>query len=420
MNSSLFDNTPRPLAARLRPTDFADFVGQRHLLGERSLLRRMVEEDKLVSAIFTGPPGTGKTTLAHIISQRTQSHFATLNAVNAGTADIRAICKDAKELRLHQGQRTVLFIDEIHRFNKIQQDALLPEVESGNIILIGASTQNPSFALVPALLSRTVLFELHALDDEDMGRLVERGCAELGVTMDDEAREAIMTLCSGDGRRCLNTIEAAALLCQGNHITRQDIQDSTPRKIVRYDKNEDNHYDYISAFIKSVRGSDPDSALYYLAVMLEAGEDPLFIARRLAILASEDIGNAAPGAINMAASTMTIVERIGMPEARITLAQTTVYLCLSPKSNAAYLAIDKALASVRRERVLEVPDHLKNLKLRAGKASYQYPHDFGGFVRQNYMTEKRTFYEPTENGYEAKMKQFYQALWGEDGPNTGT
>ncbi|WP_051321607.1 replication-associated recombination protein A [Chrysiogenes arsenatis] len=419
--SSLFEPTHTiPLAVRMRPNDFDGFVGQQHLLQVGGLLRVMVEHDRLVSAILFGPPGTGKTTLAHIISQRTGSHFVSLNAVNSGTPEIKKVCDEARQLRRFQGQRTLVFIDEIHRFNKLQQDALLPEVESGGILLLGASTQNPSFALVPALLSRTFLFELQPLQDHDIAVLLQRGAAMLKTTVSDEATNAIIQLSSGDGRRALNLLEGAALVAGlGQPVELIHAEAASSRKAIRYDKNSDNHYDYISAFIKSVRGSDPDAAIYYLAVMLEAGEDPMFIARRLAILAAEDIGNAAPNALTMAAATLDIVATIGMPEARIPLAQMTLYLALSPKSNSAYLAIDAALNDVRTRGVLNVPSALKNGAKR-GESHYLYPHDFGGFTRQHYLSAPRTLYEPVLNGYEIKMAAFYQALWGDDESHSGT
>lgn len=418
-------NKMKPLAARMRPQTVDEIIGQSHILGPGKLLRRAIEADQLSSLIFYGPPGTGKTTIAKVIARTTKTHFAELNAVTAGVADIRRIVEEARERMVMNHQRTTLFVDEIHRFNKAQQDALLPFVEEGTIIFIGATTENPYFEVNSALLSRSQIFPLHALGEEELRGILqraledrERGLGDLDVRLTPEAEEHLIRYAEGDARRLLNALELAAATTppqtNGSILITLDVAvESIQRRAVRYDKSGDNHYDTISAFIKSIRGSDPDAALYWLARMLDAGEDHRFIARRLVILASEDIGNADPLAITVAVSCLQALEWVGMPEGRIPLAQATTYLACAPKSNAAYLGINEALRYIQENGHKPVPAHLRDASYK-GAASlghgrgYLYPHDYPeGYVPQQYFPDgvKTTFYRPKEIGYEAKIRE---------------
>ena len=419
-----------PLADRLRPASLADLVGQSHLLGPGKILRRAIESRQLVSMILWGPPGTGKTTLARIIARESQSHFTALSAVTAGVADVRKVIAQASERRRFDSRGTILFIDEIHRFNKGQQDALLHSVEDGTLLLIGATTENPSFEVIPALLSRCRVYKLEALAPEELETIVERalaaenGLKPANLRLDPEARRLLITLAGGDARNVLTALELAGRLATPDpegvrHIDSALVQEAMQRRTLLYDKQGEYHYDVISAFIKSVRGSDPDAAIYWLARMLDAGEDPLFIARRLIILASEDIGNADPHGLMVATAAFQAVHNIGMPEGRIVLAQATTYLAAAPKSNASYMAIEAASERVRAGDSVDVPLHLRNAPTRMmrdfGYASgYQYPHDTGGFIDQLYLPEElktAVFYHPSENGVEKKIKERLQQLW---------
>ncbi len=415
----------RPLAARLRPRTVDEVIGQSHILAPGKLLRRAIEADQVSSFIFYGPPGTGKTTLAKVIANTTKSHFAELNAVTAGVADIRRIVDEAKERLVMGNRRTTLFVDEIHRFNKSQQDALLPFVEEGTIILIGATTENPYFEVNSALLSRSQIFPLHPLNEQELAQIMDRaltdkiqGLGELAIELEQEAKEHLIRYAEGDARRLLNALELAVTTtppsADGTIRINLDVAvESIQRRAVRYDKNGDNHYDTISAFIKSIRGSDPDAALYWLARMIDAGEDPRFIARRLIISASEDIGNADPQALSVAISCFQALEIIGMPEGRIPLGQATAYLATAPKSNAAYLGINKALAQIQTDGHKSVPLHLRDrsykgaAKLGHGEG-YLYPHDYpDGYVPQQYFPDgvQYRFYQPKEIGYEQVIKE---------------
>jgi putative ATPase len=419
-----------PLAERLRPATLDEFVGQKHLLGEDKIIRRAIESGRLVSMILWGPPGTGKTTLARIIASESHSHFCSISAVTAGVGDVRKIIARAREQRKIDGRGTILFIDEIHRFNKGQQDALLHSVEDGTLLLIGATTENPSFEVISALLSRCRVYKLESLDSEELGIIIdhalaaEQGLKPLQLQLDPEARALLITLAGGDARNLLTALELASRLAHPDAsgvrlIDRVLIQEAMQRRTLLYDKQGEYHYDVISAFIKSVRGSDPDAALYWLARMLDAGEDPLFIARRLIILASEDIGNADPHGLMMAVSAFQAVHAIGMPEGRIVLAQATTYLACAPKSNASYLALEAASVRVHEGDPVDVPLHLRNAPTKMMKAfgyasGYKYPHDFGGFTEQNYLPEELkevTFYHPTENGIEKKIRERLLQLW---------
>ncbi len=409
-------NTPPPLAARMRPVTLEEVLGQDHILGPGKLLRRVIEADRLTNLIFYGPPGCGKTTLAEVIAKVTKRRFERTSGVLSNVATLRNICENARLFR--NGPGTVLFVDEIHRFNKSQQDVLLPYVENGTVTLIGATTHNPNIFVNSPLTSRSLVFELHALAPDAVIKLVERALADdqrglgaIKTRMDEAAKNFLAEICDGDARRALTALEVAVRSTAPDengvvNITPAVIEDCVQRKMVLYDKDEDGHYDTISAFIKSVRGSDPDAAIYWLAKMLEAGEDPRFIARRLIILASEDIGNADPRGLTVAVSAMQAVEFIGMPEARISLAQATTYLATAPKSNASYLAVDAAIADVRAGRMLAVPEHLKNVHVKAIgveglDTGYKYPHDFSGhLVEQEYLPVDKRYYNPTNQGYE--------------------
>ncbi len=406
----------QPLAARMRPVTLEEVLGQDHILGPGKLLRRVIEADRLTNLIFYGPPGCGKTTLAEVIARVTRRRFERTSGVLSNVATLRNICETAKLFK--DGPGTVLFVDEIHRFNKSQQDVLLPYVENGTVTLIGATTHNPNIFVNSPLTSRSLVFELRPLDEASVAALVHRALADqtrgmgtIPTSVTPEAAAFLATVCDGDARRALTALEVAVRSTPPAadglvHLTPAVMEDCVQRKMILYDKDEDGHYDTISAFIKSVRGSDPHAAVYWLAKMLEAGEDPRFIARRLIILASEDIGNADPRGLTVAVSAMQAVEFIGMPEARISLAQATTYLATAPKSNAAYLAVDAALEDIRSGRLLAVPEHLKNIHVEAvGRdgldTAYKYPHDFDQHtVQQEYLPVVKTYYRPTNQGYE--------------------
>lgn len=429
-NMDLFDymkqkkqESESPLASRLRPATLEEVVGQQHIIGKGKLLYRAIKADKLSSVIFYGPPGTGKTTLARVIANTTNAFFRQLNATTSGKKDMEAVIQDAKEAMGGFGRRTILFIDEIHRFNKAQQDYLLPFVEDGTVILIGATTENPYFEVNSALLSRSTIFELHPLAKEDIAQLLdramsdkERGLGAIRATLTPEARDFLADVAGGDARCALNAVELAVMTTEpgadGRIVIDLDIAaDCIQKRAVHYDKTGEQHYDTISAFIKSMRGSDPDAAAYYLAKMLQAGEDIKFIARRIMICASEDVGNADPMALTLAASACLAVERVGMPEARIPLAQAAIYVACAPKSNAAYLAIGKALDNVQKVKT-SVPGHLKNIHVNGEgdipqAVGYKYAHDYPEhYVRQQYLPDEiigEHFYEPTEIGYEKNI-----------------
>lgn len=420
-----------PLASRLRPTTLDEVVGQQHIVGKDKLLYRAIKADKLSSIIFYGPPGTGKTTLAKVIANTTSAEFMQINATSAGKKDMEEVVAAAKNNQGMYGKKTILFIDEIHRFNKGQQDYLLPFVEDGTIILIGATTENPYFEVNPALLSRSVIFELKKLSTEDIRTLLlravndtEKGMGSYHAQMDDDALEFLADMANGDARAALTAIELGILTTDRSedgiiHITLDVASECIQKRVINYDKTGDNHYDTISAFIKSMRGSDPDAAVYYLARMLYAGEDVKFIARRIMILASEDIGNADPQALQVAVAAAQAVERFGMPEARIVLAQAVTYMASAPKSNSAINAIDKAMRVVQETKTPPVPVHLQDAhyksagKLGHGKG-YKYAHDYKNhYVKQQYLPDGLTgevFYEPSENGYEQQIRAYYKKI----------
>lgn len=428
-----------PLARRMRPVSLDEFVGQEHILAEGMLLRRMIEVDRLSSIILYGPPGSGKTALAHIIAHTTKAHFERLNAVMAGVAELRDVISRAKNRLRAASQRTILFIDEIHRFNKAQQDVLLPDVEDGNVVLIGATVENPFFYLISPLISRSQVFELKPLSDEAMRQIIrraledeERGLGKLKVRIDDVAFDLLIAQAGGDARRALNALEIAVLSTPLDgageiHVTLEVIEESTQKKAVRYDRAGDDHYDTISAFIKSMRGSDPDATLYWLAKMIYAGEDPRFIARRIAICAAEDVGNADPLALILAQAALSISEFVGMPEAEIPLAQAAVYVATAPKSNASYMGLAQAKKDVEEGKVFEVPTHLREAsypgarKLGRGEG-YKYVHSYpGGYVEQSYLPESKVYYKPTDQGYEATIRKRLERWRRGDyeGPNGG-
>lgn len=432
-NRSLQGDREAPLAARMRPKTLEEFVGQAHIVGKGKLLYRAIRSDRLSSVLFYGPPGTGKTTLAKIIANTTKSAFHQINATTAGIKEIKETVEAAKADLGMYGRRTILFIDEIHRFNKSQQDALLPHVEDGTIILIGATTENPYFEVNKALVSRSIVFELHPLEQRDIESLLqraledtERGMGAYHAEMDADALAFLADTANGDARTALNALELAILTTEAEngrlHITLEIAEDCIQKRALNYDRDGDNHYDTISAFIKSMRGSDPDAALYYLAKMIYAGEDPKFIARRVVICAAEDVGNADPHALQVAVAAMEAVNFIGMPEGRIPLAQAVTYVACAPKSNAAYLGIDKALADVRTKRIKSVPPHLKDAHYSGAKEmghgiGYQYAHDFPGhYVAQQYLPDELVgtiYYAPTENGVERRIKEYLRRLKGE-------
>lgn len=414
-----------PLAARLRPTTLEEVVGQSHIIGKDKLLYRAIKADKISSIIFYGPPGTGKTTLAKVIANTTSAEFTQINATIAGKKDMEEVVHKAKDTLAMYGKRTILFIDEIHRFNKSQQDYLLPFVEDGTIILIGATTENPYFEVNGALISRSIIFELKPLEREDIKTLLkravydkEKGMGSFDAEIDEDALEFLADLSGGDARHALNAIELGVMTTDRSedgkiHITVEVAQECIQKRRVLYDKNGDNHYDTISAFIKSMRGSDPDAAVYYLAKMLYAGEEVAFIARRIMICASEDVGNADPNALTVAVSAAQAVERIGMPEAQIILSQAVTYVACAPKSNSACNAIFAANEEVRRSGNLPIPTHLQDAHYKGSAKlghgiGYKYAHDYPNhYVEQQYLPYELTgkkFYEPTENGYEAAIR----------------
>lgn len=427
--------TESPLASRLRPSTLDEVVGQKHIIGKDKLLYRAIQADKLGSIIFYGPPGTGKTTLAKVIANTTSANFRQLNATVAGKKDMEDVVKEAKDSLGMYGKKTILFVDEIHRFNKSQQDYLLPFVEDGTLILIGATTENPYFEVNGALISRSRIFELKSLEKDDIKELIhravydtEKGMGSYGAVIDEDAMEFLADVANGDARAALNAVELGILTTErledGKiHIDIDVAQECIQKRVVRYDKDGDNHYDTISAFIKSMRGSDPDAAVYYLARMLYAGEDIKFIARRIMICASEDVGNADPQALTVAVSASQAVERIGMPEAQIILSQAVLYVATAPKSNSAVMAIDEAMNAVRTQKTMPVPVHLQDKHYKGAEklghgAGYKYAHDYPNhYVRQQYLPdgmEEECFYHPSENGYEKKIKDHMSFLLGEN------
>ena len=413
-------DSAKPLAARMRPATLSEFAGQQHILAEGKLLRRMLDADRIGSMIFYGPPGTGKTTLAELIARQTRRHFARLNATTSGVREVREVLLAAADRLAADGTQTVVFIDELHRFSRSQQDILLPDVESGTISLIGATTANPFFSLVAPLISRSQVFEFKELEKPDLIALMrraladkKRGLATYQAVVDSEALDLIATMSDGDGRRALTALEIAVLSVSRttNNVDLSVAEESMQRRVLRFDPNGDDHYDVASAFIKSIRGSDPDAALYWLARMLESGEDPRFIARRLVISASEDIGNADPMGLPIATAAWQATETIGMPECRINLAQATTYLACAPKSNASYKAIDAAIADVRQNTLVPVPMHLRDGHYAGSEqlghgVGYQYAHDEAdGWVDQDYLGVDRQYYHPVDRGKESEIRQ---------------
>jgi len=416
-----------PLADRMRPRTLGEFVGQTHLIGEGKPLTSLIEADTIPSIIFWGPPGTGKTTLARIIANQTKAKFYHLSAVLSGVNDLREIIGQAKMQRELHDDINIVFVDEIHRWNKAQQDALLPHVEDGTITIVGSTTENPSFEVIGPLLSRTKVYCLNPLTSEELKSVVVRaledndsGLGKLKLSVEDDAMDFICNTADGDARRALNTLEIASDLIKGKKITLHDAESAVQKKSLLYDKKGEEHYNVISAFIKSMRGSDPDAAVYYLARMLEAGEDPLFVARRMVIFASEDVGNADPQAVQVAISCMQSYDFVGMPEGWIPLAQCATYLASAPKSNASYKSYLKARSDVVEHGVLPTPLHIRNAptklmeELKYGEG-YKYPHDFEGhFVAEEvYLPEKlrgKIYYAPTENGYERVIKERLKSL----------
>jgi putative ATPase len=417
-----------PLAVRMRPRKFSEYIGQEHIVGKDTLLKRAIEADRLTSLILFGAPGTGKTSLAYLIGSETSAFFEKINATTSSVEELRKIIASAKNRKASSEQKTILFVDEIHRFNKAQQDVLMPDVEEANIILIGATVHNPFFSVIAPLVSRSIVFELKPLTDKDITRIIEgalldkeRGLGGYRVNLDKKAKSFLAKICDGDARRALNALEIGTLTTPASkngeiNFSLEVAESSIQKKAVVYDKDGDGHYDTISAFIKSMRGTDPDATLYWLAKMLYAGEDPLFVARRICICASEDVGNADPLALVLASSAFSIVEFVGMPEARIVLAQAALYVACAPKSNAAYLGIESALSDAKKEQTKSIPDSLKGTgysqakKLGHGQG-YKYAHDYANhFVEQSYMPDKKIYYNPTDIGYELKIKKHLKAL----------
>lgn len=420
-----------PLAARMRPRTLEDFLGQEHIVGKNTLLYRAIKSDKLSSAIFYGPPGTGKTTLAQIIANTTKSDFVQLNATNSGVKDIKNVVDEAKSLLGMSGRKTILFVDEIHRFNKAQQDALLPYVEDGTVILIGSTTENPYFEVNKALLSRSVIFQLKHLETRDIKEILlralkesENGYGKYNIAMSEDAADFLADMANGDARNALNALELAVLTTDEdkNGIINIDIQTASEciqKRVLNYDKDGDNHYDTISAFIKSMRGSDPDAAVYYLARMILAGEDPRFIARRIVICASEDVGNADPHALMVAVSAASAVDFIGFPEARIILAQAAIYVACAPKSNSSVCAVGDAENAAKSIKITGVPKHLKDSSYPGAKElgnglNYKYSHDYPyHYTKQQYLPDEligSRFYNPSDNGVEKKIKETLEKL----------
>jgi putative ATPase len=432
------DNTMKkeaPLASRLRPITLEEVVGQRHIIGKDKLLYRAIKADKISSIIFYGPPGTGKTTLAKVIANTTSSSFTQINATSAGKKDMEAVVEQAKDSLGRYGKRTILFIDEIHRFNKGQQDYLLPFVEDGTVVLIGATTENPYFEVNSALLSRSIIFELKSLEKEDIKILlhravydVERGMGAYHADIDEEALEFLADVANGDARAALNAIEIGIMTTERDadgkiHITLPVASECIQKRVLRYDKDGDNHYDTISAFIKSMRGSDPDAAIYYLARMLYAGEEVAFIARRIMICAAEDVSNADPNALVVATSAALAVERLGMPEARIVLAQAAAYVACAPKSNSAICAIDDAMGVVQNEKTATIPAYLMDAHYKGAAKlghglGYKYAHNYENhYVEQQYLPDEiknRVFYEPSANGYEIQIQEYFKKIKGQE------
>ena len=425
-----------PLASRLRPTSLEEGVGQKHIIGQDKLLYRAIKADKISSIIFYGPPGTGKTTLAKVIANTTSSLYTQINATASGKKDMEAVVAEAKNNLGMYGKRTILFIDEIHRFNKAQQDYLLPFVEDGTVVLIGATTENPYFEVNSALLSRSIIFELKPLDKEDikilLKRAVDDGEKGLGIynpILEEDALEFLADISNGDARAALNAIEIGVLTTERSedgaiHITLSVAAECIQKRVLKYDKNGDNHYDTISAFIKSMRGSDPDATMYYLARMLYAGEEVAFIARRIMICASEDVSNADPNALVVATSASLAVERLGMPEARIVLAQAAAYVACAPKSNSSICAIDEAMSVVENEKTATIPAYLMDAHYKGAAKlghglGYQYAHNFENhYVKQQYLPDEikeRVFYVPSDNGYELQIQEYFKKIKGEIG-----
>ncbi len=412
-----------PLAVRMCPGTLEDFYGQEHIVGEGKLLRRAIEADRLSSVIFYGPPGSGKTALAMVISKKTDARFVRKNAVSSNVAEIRKITDSAKKQKSFNGRKTILLLDEIHRFNKAQQDVLLPEVEEGNVILIGTTTENPFFTVNSALLSRSQIFEFKPLAEEEVLALLRqalgdrsRGIGMLKGRVEESALSHLAKISDGDARKALNALELAVLTTEAGEdgtvrVTLKEAEESIQKKAIVYDADGDAHYDAASAYIKSMRGSDPDAALYWLARMIAAGEDGRFIARRLVICAAEDVGNADPLALVVANAAMQVADFVGFPEAKIPLAQATTYIACAPKSNAAYMAIEKAMKDIENERTQEVPDHLKDANYPGAKKlgrgeGYKYAHSYKGhYVEQDYMRNKKTYYVPTDIGFEKKIRE---------------
>ncbi|MCA9197772.1 MAG: replication-associated recombination protein A [Planctomycetales bacterium] len=425
--TSLFDNMEaqnferaKPLAARMRPASLSEFVGQQHFLGEGKLLRRLMKADRLTSILFYGPPGTGKTTLARLLAKETKARFQQLSAVTSGVKEVREVLTAAHDDLAANGERTLLFIDEIHRFNKAQQDALLHDVEDGVVILVGATTSNPFFAVNGALVSRSQIFEFKSIEPDDIVTLLRRaltddarGLGRWKATADDDALQFLAEVTDGDARRALSTLEIAVLSCETKpiRITRQLVADSIQRKSIEYDPTGDSHYDCASALIKSIRGSDVDASIYWLARMLEGGEDIRFLCRRLVILASEDVGNADPAALSLAVAAMQACEFVGLPECQLTLSQAVAYLACAPKSNAATVAINEARRDIREGRVLPVPMHLRDKHYDGAKRlghgeGYTYSHDSeNGVAAQDYLGVEKEYYRPVDRGFEAELQE---------------
>lgn len=420
-----------PLAARLRPTSIEEVVGQEHIIGKGKLLYRAIKADKLGSLIFYGPPGTGKTTLAKVIANTTKSEFVQLNATISGKKDIQKVIEEAKSRLGMTLGKTILFIDEIHRFNKAQQDALLPYVEDGTITLIGATTENPYFEVNNALVSRSRVFQLKPLSSEDIKKLIlraiedkEKGMGNFNATIDNEALAFLADMANGDARAALNAVELGVLTTEPDEegvirLTLDVASECIQKRVINYDKNGDNHYDTVSAFIKSMRGSDPNATVYYLARMIYAGEDPKFIARRIVICAAEDVGNADPKAIEVAMAAASAIDFIGMPEGRIILSQAATYVACAPKSNAAYLAIDDALEDVKNIQINTIPTYLKDSHYRGAKdlgngTGYKYAHDYDNhYVEQQYLPDElvnKKYYVPTEQGYEKTIREYFKRI----------
>ncbi len=420
--------TTIPLSARMCPEALEDFFGQKHIIGEGKLLKRAIEADRISSVIFYGPPGIGKTALAVVISKTTGAQFIKRNAVSSNVSDIRKVIETAKKQREFQGKKTILLLDEIHRFNKAQQDVLLPEVEGGNLILVGTTTENPYFSVNSALISRSQVFEFKPLEEEDILRALnkalrneEKGFGKTKVHADEEALRHLAKISDGDLRKALGALEIAVLTTLPDkngtvNLTLKEAEESIQKKAIVYDRDGDAHYDVASAYIKSMRGTDPDAALYWLAKMIVAGEDPRFVARRLVICASEDVGNADPQALVVANAAMQASDFVGFPEARILLAQATVYVACAPKSNASYMAIDKAISDVEKERTQEVPEALKDASYPGAKKlghgeGYKYAHSYDNHhVKQDYTRNKKKYYIPTNMGYEKRIKEWLEKL----------